>query len=170
MRWHVVPADFAGSIALLLQRYPFTTRQHASSETMPGSHNPGQVPPEGGSSSSLGTRSIKTTTGSHATTKSPLSAGQGKGVNRKTTPSKGRFIFLVATTSRHRLKQLHSLSLGAEGFGQELRAAYYELKGFWRYWFSPYRFSHCDFVRVSFIQPRRARDRLSISRVSHRPT
>ncbi|OHE99193.1 mitochondrion organization and biogenesis protein [Colletotrichum orchidophilum] len=32
-------------------------------------------------------------------------------------------------------------------FGQELRKTYRDLKGFWRWWFSPYNFSHCEFVR-----------------------
>lgn len=74
---------------------------------------------------------------------------QGNQQTKQQEHPKPRYIFLVATTGRHTLKQLPSLYLSTDEFGQELRQVYRELKGFWRSWFSPHGFSHCDFVRVS---------------------
>ncbi|TDZ23415.1 hypothetical protein Cob_v003843 [Colletotrichum orbiculare MAFF 240422] len=60
---------------------------------------------------------------------------------------RSRHIFLVAMTNEDRLRQLPSLYLSTRDFGQQLCQVYRELKGFWRFWLSPYGFSGCDFAR-----------------------
>ncbi|KAL2882367.1 hypothetical protein SGCOL_002105 [Colletotrichum sp. CLE4] len=99
--------------------------------------------------SSLGTRSIKTLSANESSKlpDSTSSPGQETQTGQKRDYPRPRYIFLLATTGRHRLRQLPSLYLDTTDFGQELRKAYRELKGFWRGWLSPYNFSHCDFVR-----------------------
>ncbi|KAG7053982.1 HET-domain-containing protein [Colletotrichum scovillei] len=147
-RWETVPASFAGSVTMLLQKYPFASRNHTASASSPAP----DAPPTSSKideTSSLGTRSIKTSSVSE-TSKLPDPASspiQENQIGQKREYPRPRYIFLLATTGRHRLRQLPSLYLDTADFGQELRKAYRELKGFWRRWFSPYNFSHCEFVR-----------------------
>ncbi|KXH63166.1 hypothetical protein CNYM01_08014 [Colletotrichum nymphaeae SA-01] len=148
LRWETVPASFAGNIAMLLQKYSLASRNHAAS----ASNSASDAPPTASKTdetSSLGTRSIKTSSASESS-KLPDPASlpsQDNQTSQKREYPRPRYIFLLATTSRHRLRQLPSLYLDTADFGQELRKAYRELKGFWRRWFSPYNFSHCEFVR-----------------------
>ncbi|KAJ3950504.1 uncharacterized protein N0V96_001652 [Colletotrichum fioriniae] len=95
------------------------------------------------------TRSIKSSSANELSKlPGPMSSpSQENQTGQKRDYPRLRYIFLLATTGRHRLRQLPSLYLDTADFGQELRKAYRELKGFWRWWFSPYNFSHCEFVR-----------------------
>ncbi|KAK1534321.1 mitochondrion organization and biogenesis protein [Colletotrichum costaricense] len=147
-RWETVPASFAGNIAMLLQKYPLASRNHTGSASNPAS-DPPPTSWKTDETSSLGTRSIKTSSISELSklpdpVSSPIQDNQ---TGQKREYPRPRYIFLLATTGRHRLRQLPSLYLDTADFGQELRKAYRELKGFWRWWFSPYNFSHCEFVR-----------------------
>lgn len=151
-RWETVPASFAGNIAMLLLKYPLASRNHTASATNPAS----DAPPTSSkidNTSSLGTRSIKSSSANELSKlPGPMSSpSQENQTGQKRDYPRPRYIFLLATTGRHRLRQLPSLYLDTADFGQELRKAYRELKGFWRWWFSPYNFSHCEFVRVSDI-------------------
>ncbi|KAK1519196.1 hypothetical protein CPAR01_15634 [Colletotrichum paranaense] len=147
-RWETVPASFAGSITMLLQRYPLASGNHTALASVPALD---ALPTSSkiDEASSLGTRSIKTSSVSESPklpdpASSPVQENQ---TGQKREYPRPRYIFLLATTGRHRLRQLPSLYLDTVDFGQELRKAYRELKGFWRRWFSPYKFSHCEFVR-----------------------
>ncbi|KXH64176.1 hypothetical protein CSAL01_08194 [Colletotrichum salicis] len=147
-KWETVPASFAGDIAMLLRKYPLTSRNHTASASNPTS-DALPTSSKADETSSLGTRSIKTLSANESSklpdpTSSP---GQETQTGQKREYPRPRYIFLLATTRRHRLRQLPSLYLDTKDFGQELRKAYRELKGFWRWWLSPYNFSHCDFVR-----------------------
>ncbi|EXF80442.1 hypothetical protein CFIO01_08248 [Colletotrichum fioriniae PJ7] len=147
-RWETVPASFAGNIAMLLQKYPLASRNHTASASNPASDAP-PTSSKADETSSLGTRSIKSSSANESSklpepTSSP---GQDNQTGQKREYPRPRYIFLLATTGRHRLRQLPSLYLDTADFGQELRKAYRELKGFWRWLFSPYNFSHCEFVR-----------------------
>ncbi|KAJ0302281.1 hypothetical protein COL516b_007335 [Colletotrichum fioriniae] len=128
--------------------YPLASRNHTASATNPAS----DAPPTSSkidNTSSLGTRSIKSSSANELSKlPGPMSSpSQENQTGQKRDYPRPRYIFLLATTGRHRLRQLPSLYLDTADFGQELRKAYRELKGFWRWWFSPYNFSHCEFVR-----------------------
>lgn len=49
------------------------------------------------------------------------------------------------------LGQISSNNSG-NGFLRQLRETYRDLRGFWRFWFSFWQFSHCDFVKVNFAR------------------
>ncbi|KAJ0317931.1 hypothetical protein COL5a_010913 [Colletotrichum fioriniae] len=125
-----------------------TELEESTSATNPAS----DAPPTSSkidNTSSLGTRSIKSSSANELSKlPGPMSSpSQENQTGQKRDYPRPRYIFLLATTGRHRLRQLPSLYLDTADFGQELRKAYRELKGFWRWWFSPYNFSHCEFVR-----------------------
>ncbi|KAH0431281.1 hypothetical protein CcaCcLH18_07158 [Colletotrichum camelliae] len=148
-RQEVVPAEFAGGIAWLLRKYPFYNRGHGMgpSKTSTTTVMPGLPSEIASDSSSLGTNSIKIGSGTNSEPVQATPSNQWNHQNKQQEYPKPRYIFLVATTGRHTFKQLPSLYLSTDEFGQELRQVNRELKGFWRSWFSPYGFSHCDFVR-----------------------
>ncbi|KAK1689796.1 hypothetical protein BDP55DRAFT_379378 [Colletotrichum godetiae] len=148
LRWQAVPASFAGKIAMLLRKYPLGSRNHTASANNPTS-DALPTSAKADETSSLGTRSIKTLSANESSKlpDSTSSPGQETQTGQKRDYPRPRYIFLLSTTGRHRLRQLPSLYLDTTDFGQELRKAYRELKGFWRWWLSPYNFSHCDFVR-----------------------
>ncbi|KAF0330861.1 hypothetical protein GQ607_001730 [Colletotrichum asianum] len=148
-RWEVVLAEFASGIAWLLRKYPFYNRGHGTdaSKTSTTTVKPGSSSRKASESSSLGTNSIKMGSKSNPEPAQSTASNQWNQQTKQQEYPKPRYIFLVATTGRHTFKQLPSLYLSTDEFGQELRQVYRELKGFWRSWFSPYGFSHCDFVR-----------------------
>lgn len=60
--------------------------------------------------------------------------------------TRDKHIFLVASRDdAHWFRQIVSTSQCTSAFSDNLRKRYRELRGFWCYWFSIYKFSHCDF-------------------------
>ncbi|EXF80638.1 hypothetical protein CFIO01_06344 [Colletotrichum fioriniae PJ7] len=57
------------------------------------------------------------------------------------------FIFLMVASSSLDLNQIDSTEKCTRTFAVDLQDGYRQLRGFWRYWFSVYVFSHCDFFR-----------------------
>lgn len=131
----------------MLHKYPFSGQERGPSTQTTTSRI---LPTTESHKSSLGTKSIKIGSASNIRQNQSKLRSQEHQPSRHIDFPKPRWIFVVATTDRHKFKQILSHRLDTEAFGQSLRQVYCELKGFWRSWFSTYGFSHCDFARVGF--------------------
>lgn len=66
-----------------------------------------------------------------------------------------RVLFVVQSGSDHRLSQIIVNGLSTRSFFIVLRSDYFKLLGLWRSLLSIWRFSHCEFYRVSLTRPSR---------------
>lgn len=55
------------------------------------------------------------------------------------------FVFLIGISGNLRLHQVRLIDQNTTAFAGGMRDGYRRVRGFWRYWFSIYIFSHCDF-------------------------
>jgi hypothetical protein len=90
----------------------------------------------------------------HPGFKTTLASQSSTGAALSTHDSKSRFIFLVSKLPRLELDEIPSRWLSTKDFAHELLATYRARKGWWRYWFSVYDFSHCDFAAVRVLPGR----------------
>jgi hypothetical protein len=62
-----------------------------------------------------------------------------------------RVLFLAKRGGDYRLAQICVSNMNSHTFFSSMRKEYYRLRGFLRTWFSVWRYSHCDFYKVSAI-------------------
>lgn len=82
-----------------------------------------------------------------------LSSHKGKETVLNTGVLEDLFILFGVKGRRRTLElaQLNSKQYTDDGsFFDDLKKSYKELRGFWRYWFSVWRLSYCDFVKVRY--------------------
>ncbi|KAK1719150.1 hypothetical protein BDP67DRAFT_172978 [Colletotrichum lupini] len=86
-----------------------------------------------------------------ARTSLPEMAGDG-GNDENITPCRLRetdhpetFVFMIGMSGSLRLHQIRLIDQNTTAFAGGMRDGYRRVRGFWRYWFSIYIFSHCDF-------------------------
>ncbi|ORY04774.1 hypothetical protein BCR34DRAFT_591111 [Clohesyomyces aquaticus] len=71
------------------------------------------------------------------------------GTANSTPPRMAGYVFLgVKRGGEHNVAEINVHGLGDDQFFKELRAEYYKMKGYLRRFFSVWRFTHCDFVKV----------------------
>lgn len=63
-----------------------------------------------------------------------------------------RVLFLVKRGTDYKLAQICVKGLHCREFFMQLRQEYFHLRGFFRGWLSVWRYSHCDFYRVSSLR------------------
>ncbi|KAI9155619.1 Ankyrin-3 [Paramyrothecium foliicola] len=150
-RFAAVPEGFAHKLAQLIQKYnstsptihipaPAALRQsaQASHAISSGTQPPAALP------------SDPPVVGSPAPT---TAAAPASTITSPEESQKRKFIFLMVNRDRLRLHQVNSTNQGTERFAKELREGYRKLRGFWRFWFSVYAYSHCDFVKFEKFCP-----------------
>ena len=103
----------------------------------------------------LGTLALKSDTGGKKQVDVPLvnTSDDDSTGGKHSTSGRKRFLFLMTTRGSYnlRLSQIPSQNLATTSFATQLRSEYKRLRGFWRYWFSFDKFSHCDFVKACFV-------------------
>jgi hypothetical protein len=78
---------------------------------------------------------------------SPLSDQQQYGLPHVDQP---RVLLIVKRGSQYKLSQIETIRHSNFTFFSSLKADYFLLRGFFRRWFSVWRYSHCDFYRVRY--------------------
>ena len=74
---------------------------------------------------------------------------QGSTANIKNGYSKQLVILMVKKGMEHRLAQIGVSGHTCQTFFSAMKVEYLSLRGFWRKWLSVWRYSHCDFYKVS---------------------
>ena len=75
---------------------------------------------------------------------------QGNSDSSSDTWKDSYVLFCVYQTNQIRHAQVQTAKCKSdEDFSEHLRQEYRRLRGFWRFWFSPLQFDHCEFVKFT---------------------
>ncbi|KAK1830807.1 hypothetical protein QBC39DRAFT_104086 [Podospora conica] len=162
-RWVALPREFSSRLSSFLQDYPLTHKPvqlveypaqvHTASGQASSTYQPAQ------SSASPANSPSQPSSNSSQQQQSPQADSPPGPSEENTTPDeRDRYMFLMSRLGWLELDVLEKTQhLNTKRFAHKLLSTHRARKGWWRYWFSIYEFSHCEFVQFERFR----RDRYS---------
>jgi hypothetical protein len=148
-----VPSDFANEVRRLLRQFASSTATGDASSASGSS----QVQQENGKSisapSQVHIRPVDSSDARNGFFSNLNPRGAPKGFTSLTISTAQsppqRVLLVVKTGTDHRLAQIPVKDITSFQFFQKLRSEYFRLRDIWRRCLSVWRYSHCDFYKVS---------------------
>jgi hypothetical protein len=145
-----VPNSFAIGLDRLLRQFTNSTTSGTVSSAGVNDQTQQQNEQSISKPSRVHERSMGSTSDSNDINRSQATQNQvtSLGVSvRHSTPR--RVLLIVKSGTDHHLTQMLVHEITSLGFFKKLRSEYFRLRGFWRSRLSVWRYSHCDFYKVS---------------------